>query len=489
MSEVLEVDAKIFFIEAVVTTKPHLFPMIDKVYEKYKYKAYKSAKSSKWYNHTIFCDGGIEKQIYSRKLLGLFNLAESNTDVCQDLIEIIKKGWKDLYYYIRKQEELDLSDAINKFAYKGISVNNINGICIILCTLAISMGIEIKQDKWYETLFQMLKQRLDYYDGKLFKHFNYNDCPNEIKEKAIQIKNRIFNEYGTIKYAYDVNELYSENDPDIKTYVKNMNILYETENLSFDFERLVSNRDVEEICAVYWMTYRNQNLQQSVRYLVNGLFLKYTEKEFNKVKDYYFKNNKETLYLDMQHKDEKIEELTTENESLKRQIERLNSEINTLKYNYKKSLETEINQLKQQINKFQDELSKTKQHEQELFQLREFVFEQEYSDNNIETDNTNKEITIPNVKCLIVGGHENWRNKLKEELPDSFKFLAGDKANFDLQYINDVKLVIFNVAYMNHATYYRIINFCRKRNIKFYFISNQTTDIIKPKIAKIVGET
>lgn len=482
------VNYKIFLIEAIVTTKKDLFPLIDFFYEKYKYEAYKAAKNSKWYSHPIFCSSGIDKQIYSRKLLGLFNLAEHDSNVSQDMIELIKKGWKNIYYYVTKLKKLSLQKYLDKIYYADINVDYLNAICVIMITLANSFQIPIEKDEAYIAFCQMIQDRLNFHNNKHLQKFNYKTTSSEIQQKAKQIKNRIFQTYGEMYSTDDLLNLNKVENSIIDKYAMNMLVLYETEELVLDdYDHSLSDEDLEEICALYWIIHKNQNLEQSAKFLINGILLKYTQKEFKKVKEYYFKNHKETLFFDIQEKDNKLTELQNQNKQLIKQNETLLAELHNLKSEHKKRYEQEIFSLKSQIEKLEARITKLQENKQELFKLREYIFQQSQEKN--EFDSASEEyIIVPEINAVIVGGYDKWRERLKEKLPETFKFISGNQENFDIQILENIDYVFFNIVNMSHAVYYKVIKFCNRKNIKYYFLQNSNIELVNKNILKLIKD-
>lgn len=78
-------------------------------------------------------------------------------------------------------------------------------------------------------------------------------------------------------------------------------------------------------------------------------------------------------------------------------------------------------------------------------------------------------------KGVIIGGHERWQTKMKEVLPNSWRFInIGENINQDLILNSDY--IFFNTNYLSHAIYYAVMGEARKRNIPVGYIkkTNET---------------
>ncbi|KXG76723.1 DUF2325 domain-containing protein [Thermotalea metallivorans] len=347
-------------------------------------------------------------------------------------------------------------------------------------------------DRVYRFSLQVFYDRLKYYsndkkykiDNKIEK-FCYENLEENIKEKAKNIKKRIFERYTTITFPWSIFDI---QDPEIKKHTDALTFIFDTEELIYTSvtENLtITQKEIEEIISLYFLLYRNQNLIESTKFLITGIMLRMSLKAFKDAKKYYFKNNQETLYIELESLENKVSYYETENKKLKQEIGSFKSENDRLRNEYKKSLEKRIVEMEKEIDGLKQELEEYKENEKELFALRETMFDLGRRNENAAVYNAiDKEIKIPHVKALIVGGHENWRKKLQEELPASFKFLDGNKENFDIHILHDVDYVFLYTGYMNHGTYYKIMNYCKKNNITIGYISSTAVDLVKYELVK-----
>jgi hypothetical protein len=91
-------------------------------------------------------------------------------------------------------------------------------------------------------------------------------------------------------------------------------------------------------------------------------------------------------------------------------------------------------------------------------ELKKIAFSQE------EPGEVTEPVDLSEFKGVIVGGHENWHNRMKEILPDSWRFVHPDD-NINTQIIVGADIVFFYVNYLSHAVFKKIFFEAKKNNI------------------------
>lgn len=79
-------------------------------------------------------------------------------------------------------------------------------------------------------------------------------------------------------------------------------------------------------------------------------------------------------------------------------------------------------------------------------------------ENQNETQQQSDTVVVPDLsdkRIVVVGGHENWQNKLKSLYPD-FTFIGADDISFDVNVVRNADIVIFNFIHSSHTLYYRL---------------------------------
>ncbi|GKX32356.1 hypothetical protein SH1V18_48360 [Vallitalea longa] len=200
-----EFNLTLFLIEALVSNKK-VFSIVDKSYEKYSYGAYKLAKESEYYNHPIFTGGSILRNIMCKRILGLI-LLDMQDD--KNIIDnIIKKGWNNLYNYIKNyKEDIMLEKVVLRFSNVNMTDDEINAITTITIVLANIFEINLVQDEIFNKYLTMQIERLNFYDNnsKNFAQFCYNNLTKDEIKRSESIYNRICNKYHQINNINDIN--------------------------------------------------------------------------------------------------------------------------------------------------------------------------------------------------------------------------------------------------------------------------------------------
>lgn len=158
--------------------------------------------------------------------------------------------------------------------------------------------------------------------------------------------------------------------------------------------------------------------------------------------------------------------LMTENAELKKKIEKLNL----------------------QISQYSVEREKDKK---ELVGLRNLVYE---FSGNVEPEQVQSKISIEemgeylnkDVKGVIIGGHINVHNKLDKYIPKWKKFSPETKISLNAIKNNDI-VVMFS-DYLNHSSYFRVIDWIRESDCKLLYIHNVNMDYVVNKIYNVCKE-
>lgn len=164
-------------------------------------------------------------------------------------------------------------------------------------------------------------------------------------------------------------------------------------------------------------------------------------------------------------------------------IEKLKEQVRN---EYKRAEDMFIKQikgLKEQNKQLIQEIEQLKRNENELIALREMMFSLEKE----EYYRVDEEIDIKSINhtgILIVGGHSNWQNQIKDKLPN-VRIVDTEALNFNPNSLSNVKFIIFNTAYMNHSMYYKMVNYARNNDIRIGYITNQNINSSIQQIYKI----
>lgn len=113
-----------------------------------------------------------------------------------------------------------------------------------------------------------------------------------------------------------------------------------------------------------------------------------------------------------------------------------------------------------------------KSQKDELVALREYVYKMtDQEDASLpEEDTESMQSVIAKRKVVVIGGHSNWVNKLKNMFP-AWSFLSPRASgSVDNKLVSNADYVYFFTDCIKHSTYYRFINIVREEGKSFGYI-------------------
>lgn len=97
-------------------------------------------------------------------------------------------------------------------------------------------------------------------------------------------------------------------------------------------------------------------------------------------------------------------------------------------------------------------------------------------------------------KILIMGGHVNWQNRIKEVYP-KLTYMDSDNVNFDVSILKNADYIFFNTLHCSHTLYFKVkdnLNAGRDKQEgkdKLIYINNNNVDVFKDILMeKLLGE-
>lgn len=433
------------------STNSKIYKLIDELYKKDKVLFYQTARESKWYSHPIATEGSLEQEEYFKKFLGIFINHEKYND---EIISIIKKGWNYAYTYILNHETINLEDFLISYTKKMHGVENIlqddvNANVNILISIAANKINT--SSKLYIEYFQILLERLNNYEISNPARISLSKATKEELKKINEIRNKIINTYGNMK---NIDNLRLE-ETNLKNYSTASNFIFDYEDLSLVSivnDIRFTDKDINEIIYTWvYMFDDNNDITEIGKFIYDKVRIKYFCKAYKAAKEYHFKNNQESMYLELQLYEDKLKKINIENTLLAEKCD---------------SLELKIQQLEKENARLNDELNKNAENKNELIALRDFMFKQ---DHKLSEDLLYEEVDINRInqiKGLILGGSDKIQQKLKEKL-SNFKFISVEALNFDKRLLNDVDIIFIYTSYLNHGIYYKLMSLKKEQKIVY----------------------
>jgi len=454
---------------------------INKLYLLDEIKYYDAIKMSSCTKHVIMTQSTLEQEIEGRKALGILLIAEKDYKLRNTVIKLLRKYYSVVFNAVKKHDKKELTkrylqmDEVTRKTEARLEA-------AVYFYFGMYRSVEEVDQGFFESIINDIKM-FEFYDPMT------RDITKELevhKSEIQEIKALLKRKYGKIDNFKDI--LNSDIQPieELGGILENMFIINK-----LDVNHLFSDSNflnIDEILLSY-IKRDNKILDPKVilETLVNGIFIKSLINDYKKSRDLYFESNQETLLIRVNslEKDLNTVEETNKNISTKLNIfnqqntrfeENLNNEINKLS----KTHNSQIVEMQSKINDLERQLSEEKKYRNELNVLREYVFE---VNNDYIPSTSTKTLAdyIGSNKIIIIGGAKEWRRKFREKYPE-LRSLHGFNENFDFSVLANYDYVFFYSGYMNHATYYKAMNFIRTNQIKFGYIGKTNIDLVEEEL-------
>lgn len=484
-----EYDTLLAHLAEAFISNPAMLKDLNKLNERYKYKTYKLARKSYAYTHPIMNEGSLEMEVNIKRMLGLILYGEENDKVSNEIVLIIKKYYFELYTKILKKEKI-INYIIDKYDInKYLSSFSIpfEYIAFYLYIKINSGDIESQEEflRFVSFIWAITESSFLHYHAIV----NKKVVLDVKREQIDSILKRIIENKGMYNCYEDIRITDNE---DLIKYNSFLELLFEYEGMNIT--KILNNikftsQDIDEIIVIYNLKYHDKNIERSFNSLINGIIIKTLLKSYRKVKKEYFKNNKETLYLELENLEDTIESYKRKNDEQQLKIE----ELNNIAKNYKNELNNEVKRIRNQYNKeinllnnnileLNKELEEERKNKVEIDELRNLIFKMESNHHPTKIDVNTYDI-IKNKNIIIIGGATDWRKRIKEKYPN-ISILDGYMETFDVKILNNTDVVFFYVGFMSHSTYYKAINYIKSNSIPFRFIGKTNLELVESEMAE-----
>ncbi|SMC99898.1 hypothetical protein [Sporomusa malonica] len=526
----ITVDTLPLFIQLAADTTT-AYKEIDSLYETDKTRYQIAASHSPFTDHPLFTTGGIERQIYASKYLGIVLAAIEDgrgSPLFKQALTIMGKRWNELYCYIQKCETIDLSEAA-KPEYYAESLKNVQ-------THKLLTGAAIQYIQYFNELYPAIDLPLhsslkfamfmacafgqkiivsssetlsiiQIFGGKFdstdqFQQFKGRLNKSVVKKLARYLKNVIYQKVF-LNYLDPWNgDRFWEGLAHCTAY------LSATVGISLLSPKLLSQikeRDIELLCRLYIVkmtaeAFRSGELKKNkeameldcVEFVMFGLNLLDFIREYKKAKKLYFEHNATHLYAEIDNLKRQLQSRETEIRSLSRDLTAKNNllalkeeEINTLVLKQKFVLNVLIKENEQlktkiaQTDKIKDTTTDAK-----TIQCNYIA---PIPSKPLDTETSLK--MLENIHAIIIGGAESWQAKLKSKLPH-FDYLNGDVGSFDHALIIHADIVFANVrCKFSHDCFYKMIKLVRQHEKRLVYLPKTNIALTIRMMASAVDST
>lgn len=466
---------------AAMGSQVKLYKIIDAYYLKNKYQAHRLAMNDKCYDSSLFKWKSIEYEVYCKRILGLFCIDEN---YYLDLF--MKEINEKLYNYLSHGDELcDLLKILQLSLDSKADGQKNYDLVILAYGYARRHGREwlnAEHDQFFE---QIIEDQFTKFGGEVTLTLLNTDkkrCRHHwlkfCDAHDLRTKPRTFYEFylnvaewmegrGVDKYQAG---LYF-----IPTIMQSDGI-----DAMFLFPCELNENDIL-ICV---RTYLERipdglipNYDLMIEHMVTSLFVVALVKEFKKVKVYYFKNNQETVFREMENYEEiinnqhdqlfqaniEIKKLREENDRFKQKRSESEKIAHGEIAKCQKALKEEIKILERTIKKEREE---NLANDQELKRLRLVLLTQkpEYK-----IGHELAKIEVNQHKKLMYAVSRDYAalkiKGLKEELPHLMIYEGNmpEKAT----------AIFIDYQQISHSDYYEVIGWAKRKKIPYHYIQSK----------------
>lgn len=171
---------------------------------------------------------------------------------------------------------------------------------------------------------------------------------------------------------------------------------------------------------------------------------------------------KEEAHQRQQQKDNELKQLAAEKRGQKETILKQEQELRKLQ----KQVTDQEQQIAEQL--------------QELGEMRSYIYSlsENWEEENTEKRESPKVSGWKEKRVLVVGGHRNWQNKLRELFP-KWQFISAGQNNLDDDMIRGKDCIICNTEVLAHSCYYKVLSGRERRQKLYYVHSNNIQKCLK----------
>ena len=468
-------------ISIAITRDSELRKNINKIYLLDKINYYNAAINSSCINHIIMTQGTLDQEIEGRKALGILLIAEKDHNLRNNIIALLRKSYPVIFNAVKKHDK----NALTK-RYTQMDKVTRKAEARLDSSIYFYFSIYRSEDTVDQGFILSIIEDMNF--------FEFQDPITRVISKEIElhkielqkIKALLKREYGKLNNYTDVLNCEFNFIEDFGIILENIFIINK-----FDINYLFHNSNflnIDEIILSYIKSNDGEiDIRVILQTVINGIFIKSLLNEYKNARELYFSNSQETLFFKIHSLEEKLSNLEKDNLTLSNQIDTLEKENESFnkvlthqKNDFNKKHTSEVLTLQNRIEELEDQLASEKKYRTELNEIREYIFK---INNNYVPSNTKKTLDyyIARKNILIIGGAKEWRRKFREKYPD-LRTLSGFNETFDTTILSNYNYVFFYTGFMNHATYYRAINFIRSNSINFGYIGKTNIELVEDEI-------
>lgn len=504
---------------------PSLGNALTKLYQNNKYRCYALAKNYRFYDDVYITSGHLQTEVKLKRYIGILLLAEEDEGIRLQVIKALKSTFPDLFQAIKKADET----AVSQFIQKGLELEQKTGnygygdaYFVIAFYAFCLMDNRNEPAKFPAQLNDLFQRAIDIHitfssekessdKRESVRYSSFAPIVGSMKELQSQIPSVL-----KISRLYDIFvKGRKDSDPGLEDYLQCRrsqtpidDALRKTIALYCLFGDTMDRNELSIVLLfnkTYNKSYRDK-INNSVRFALSnigikdaessedyffwyaiGLFAQNVADIIQDCKKFYFANNDETQFLEVDTLTHQVEYLKEENQQLKQILDITQANAKETETKVRKEVKEQISLLEEQvriqnrqINELKTLLAQSQEKDQELAKLREYVFESNM-DYVPESQTASSNAILDEKNIIIIGGHENWRKKIVSEHPN-LKVFSGTTKSLDVSVIEGADAVFLVTANMAHSVYSKLIERLRKGDIPYGYLGRFNPDLAEQEM-------
>lgn len=485
-------------------------------YEKHEYECYSCAKKFREsHKNCQFRDISLRFSISLSHIMNVLITATENHQIAREVNKVFTLVYPDLCNAIERDSPARF-DRASQGIYEGVKTADVDTIAAV-CRLYYQYsggdtthpnlkGYQAFDNSWYEewirSTFIIEEKRFDEDCSEFFqnspiakiargKHFLLEY--SMLDERGDEEKGNYF--YDRSIHDYMCKKIESANAgsdtdsellrrfnilykiiEDVGSYSMNPNLINAIDSYTFNKHMEKRIEDIAHMNIAYSCPKGDKEFQlYDFWYIVTKMVASF-EAAIEDNQKYCEVTDDQLIILDKKYHEIELKKSENLLEAANAQIEALQSKLENADSEKKLAVEKETEKLssenrylKNEIVKLQLLLDEAHSHDQELFALRNYAFEQ--AANYVEQPNLDETIesVFSGKKVIVIGGHENWQKKMRSKHP-SLQIISGTNKNVPAELLANVDFAFLVTSHMSHAVYDNVIRIFQKDKIPFAYI-------------------
>ena len=472
-------------------------------------------KNYRYFTDTQASDSSLIDAFIEFTLGQIYSFASAGNEYASKLLLYLYKTYYKKEYKILKKFRKISRDEVLSIAWESTRTDGLGdryfqgpSRILIMCQF-MNIEPDISCSFMYYVMTEINKKIEKSLDEKRYPHFQ--DDSEEDDETEDEFRDRYYSTGDELKKIFEVEELRDiEGKCKLyKRYKKFINDYYTEKGANIAEERAFLNSPNFVSCMIktymllkdkhpnreytpedlqnYTMIYMDHHIKDEITDQIETHFMltlgevdeyiledsMFIPDDFEKASGLLNWKDKKSVKPEVHKEPEKkVSDVTSyDQQVLLEQITDLRDKLHKKEYDIHRLSEL-YSDAKQRIAESENYKEKYESEHSELITLREHVYNETEEEIEI-PEKTVKEYkkAIENKKIIIIGGHANWVNKMKEIFKNWTFVNFKSTSTIDDNILNsNTEYVFFFTDFIKHHVYYRFINLVREKNIPFGYI-------------------